>query len=96
MNIEKKKLKIEIFNDEYSLISDEKEVVILKASQMVDTLMKEIADKSGLHDTKKVAVLAALQVASKLVNLNNSLQNYEDRHRELADIIDKKGLSSSF
>lgn len=95
MNIEKRKLKIEIFNDQYSLISDEKEADILRASSIVDKLMKEIADKSNLHDEKKIAVLAALRIASKLVDLENSLQYYEQKHLEFADIIEKEGLSSS-
>jgi len=95
MNIEKKKLRIEIFNDQYSLVSDEREQDVLKASQVVDKLMREIADKSGLHDDKKIAVLAALQIANKIVNLENSLLYYEDKQRELTNIIEKKGLSSS-
>lgn len=96
MNIEKKKLKIEIFNDQYSLISDEQEAVVSKACHIVDTLMREIADKSGLHDEKKIAVLTALQMASKLVNLENSLQCYRKKCKELVDIVNKKGLGSSF
>jgi len=96
MSIEKKKIKIEIFNDQYSLISDEKEDELLQASQFVDSLMKEISDKSSLKDEKKIAVLAALRIASRLINLENSLQYYEGRQKELAEMIDKKGLSSSF
>lgn len=94
MNIEKNKLKVEIFNEQYSLISDEKEADILKASLMVDALMREIADKSNLNDEKKIAVLAALRMASKLVNLENSLHYCNQKHLEFADIIEKKGLSS--
>jgi len=96
MVIEKNKLKIDIFDDQYSVISDESQEAILKASQLVDTLMREIADKSGLRDGKKIAVLSALRIASKLVDLESSLQRYEDKQRELSNIIEKKGLSSSF
>jgi len=94
MNIEKRKLKIEIFNDQYSLISDEKEADVLKASLIVDKLMREIADRSSLQDEKKIAVLAALKIASKLVDLENSLQYYEQKHLEFADMIEKKVLGS--
>lgn len=90
INIEKKKLKIDIFNDQYSLISDEKEGDVLKAAFMVDKLMREIAEKSNLRDDKKVAVLAALRIASKLIGLENSLQYCEQRHLELAKIIEKE------
>jgi cell division protein ZapA (FtsZ GTPase activity inhibitor) len=94
MNIEKRKLKIEIFNDQYSLVSDEKEADVLKASLIVDKLMREIADRSSLQDEKKIAVLAALKIASKLVDLENSLQYYEQKHLEFADMIEKKVLGS--
>jgi len=80
MDIEKKKLKIEIFNEQYSFVSDESEQDIVKASQLVDALMREIADKSGLHDGKKIAVLAALRIANRIVNLENLLLSYEDKH----------------
>lgn len=89
MNIEKNRLKVEIFNDQYSLISDEKEADVLKASLMVDKLMREIADKSNLNDDKKIAVLAALRIASKLVTLEDSLQYCNQKHLEFADIIEK-------
>jgi len=96
MNIDKKKIKIEIFDDQYSLISDEKEENLLFAAKLIDTHMREIAEKSSLKDEKKIAVLAALRVASKLVNVEYSLQDYERKQKELTNIIDKKGLSSSF
>lgn len=95
INVEKNKLKIEIFNDQYCLVSDEKEADILSAAHMVDKLMREIADKSNLNDEKKLAVLAALRIASQLVHLENSLQYYNQKHLEFTDIIEKKGLSSS-
>jgi len=88
MVIEKNKFKIDIFDDQYSIISDEKESDILKASGLVDALMREIADTSTLGDRKKIAVLSALRIASRLVSLENSLQ-------KLTDSIKKKGLSSS-
>ena len=96
MVIEKNKLKIDIFDDQYCLVSDEKEEDIVKASHLVDTLMREIANKSSLHDGKKIAVLSALRIASKLINFQNSLQNCENKQKELVNIIEKKGLSSSF
>lgn len=96
MDIDKKKIKIEIFNEQYCLISDEKKDDLLYASEIVNTFMKEIADKSSLKDEKKIAVLAALRIANKLVSLKHSLQYCESRQKELAEIIDEKGLSSSF
>jgi len=94
MNMETKKLKVEIFNDQYSLISDENEQDLLNAAQLVDELMKKISEKSGIGDAKKVAVLAALKISRQLVNLQHCLDGYKDEQERLAKLINKEGLSS--
>ena len=61
-----KSYKINIFGDQYSIASDESEEHIKQAAQLVDSLMKEIANASRLNDGRKIAVIAALELASKL------------------------------
>ena len=60
-----KKYQISIFNESYTIVSDEAEHTISRAVSMVDSLMNE-AKKSGSVDSKKIAVLTALQLAVKL------------------------------
>jgi len=95
MNMGTKKLKIEIFNEQYSLVSDEAEQDIIKAAQVVDELMREISEKSGICETQKIAVLAALKISSQLVNLQRCLDCYKKEQERLAELISKEGLGSS-
>lgn len=89
MNIEKKKLRVDIFNEQYLLVSDEKEAEVLKASLMVDSLMREIAEKSSLQDEKKIAVLAALRIASKLISMENGLKQCDQKYAEILNFIER-------
>jgi len=94
MNTENKKLKIKIFNDQYSLVSDENEQDVVKAASLVNDLMKEISEKSGIGDAKKIAVLAALKVANTLVHLEKNIACYQEKQEKLVELINKEGLSS--
>jgi len=95
MSLEKKNIKIEIFGDHYSLLSDEDEKDVLSAAKLIDSLMKDIADRSGLYDQKKIAVLAALQISSKLIRLESSIKKYETTYNNIIELIEIKGLSDS-
>jgi cell division protein ZapA (FtsZ GTPase activity inhibitor) len=80
--IEKKQsYKVIIFGDQYSLVSDESAESVFKTAQMVDTLMQEIASSGKISDAKKIAVLAALKLASNL-NALESENNAINAHKE--------------
>lgn len=93
MNIEKKKYKIDIFGEEYVLISDEAESLVMSAAFFVDKVMKEI-QKSGIRDTKKIAVLAALRCAMLIEQSNQQRKVIEAQERELVARIDQELFSS--
>lgn len=89
-----KKFKVSIFGESYNLVSDEPEEQIAFSAQNVDELMKIIAEKSGMSDQKRIAVLAALQLASKLKTCESLLESYSKRESQLVHRIEKE-LSSS-
>lgn len=93
MNREKKKYKIDIFDEEYVLISDEAEPLISNAAVFVDKTMREI-QKTGIRDTKKIAVLTALRCASLLEHHNQQKEVEQERERELIARIDQELISS--
>ncbi|MBV8660807.1 MAG: cell division protein ZapA, partial [Candidatus Dependentiae bacterium] len=64
-----KKYRAHIFGDTYAIISDEKETLILEAVKIVDGVMREIADASQITDPKKIAVLTALKIATRALNV---------------------------
>jgi cell division protein ZapA (FtsZ GTPase activity inhibitor) len=73
MSIGATPLKLEIFDEVYSVVSDEPEERVLEASMVVDDLMKELAVKAPYMGGKKLAILAALQLASDLVAAQEAL-----------------------
>ncbi len=70
-----KKYKVTIFGESYVLVSDEPEGRLSRSTALVDALMQDIAQQSGITDVKKLAVLAALQVASTLARLEAHLDD---------------------
>jgi cell division protein ZapA (FtsZ GTPase activity inhibitor) len=93
MNREKKKYKIDIFDEEYVLVSDEAESLIMNAAIFVDKTMREI-QKSGVRDGKRIAVLTALRFASLLEQHNQQKIVAQEKERELVARIDQELLSS--
>ena len=88
-----KQYKVTIFGDHYSLMSDESEETVLKAASFIDTMMKEIAEKSKLQDGKKVAVLAALRAANLLTALESERESALRHYQKLSDLIDPELFS---
>ena len=87
---EKKSYKIQIFEEYYILSSDEPEALVLKAGEMVDSAMKEISHHFAITDVKKIAVLSALRIASKLLHHESMYGDKEQRIAALKDYIDQE------
>ncbi len=90
-----KNYKVSIFGDHYSLWGDESEECITQAATLLDSLMKEIAEKYNMADTKKVAVLAALRVASSLLQVEATLERSQHKKQHLIDLIDRELIAAS-
>lgn len=80
--------KVSVFGESYNLVSDEAGEHVLQAGALVDSLMREIAEKSQSTDVKKIAVLAALKYASTTIHLKHQLDFYVQEQSKLVDIID--------
>lgn len=87
---EKKSYKVQIFEEHYVLSSDESDALVLKAAEMVDVAMKEISHHFAITDVKKIAVLSALRIASKLLHYERKHGNNEQRMIDLKDYIDQE------
>ncbi|MBS1987170.1 cell division protein ZapA [Candidatus Dependentiae bacterium] len=88
MTNEKKRYKVTIFGQEYTLISSEHDEYLLEAAHLVDTAMKEIASKTVSVDQSKVAVMAALHMASSLAQARSAAQQQEQRCQALVGALD--------
>ena len=87
---EKKSYKVQIFEEHYVLSSDESEARVLKAAEMVDMAMKEISHHFAITDVKKIAVLSALRIASKLLQYECINDTQEQKMVTLKDYIDQE------
>ncbi len=89
-----KKYKVSIFGESYTLVSDEPEELLTESAKHIDELMRHLAEKSGLSETKRIAVLASLHVATKLKQQEVELERFAIKELELAQRIDSELLSS--
>lgn len=83
MNTETKRYKVVIHDQEYNIVSDELEEHIIQAAALVDETMRLLSPKSALIDQKKLAVLSALQIASKLFQSQQQLALCKEREDSL-------------
>lgn len=85
--------KLLIFGDHYSILSDESQSHVAQAAAQVDALMKEISLKAAQVDEKRIAVLVALQLASKVLSLESHKESTDNRHQELINRIEQECLA---
>jgi len=85
---ELKKYRARIFGDVYSIVSDEKEALILEAVKVVDGIMREIADNSKVVDPKKIAVLAALKITARTLNFEAVIEQEKHLSNRIMSVLD--------
>lgn len=90
-NAEKKPVRLSIYNQTFSLLVAGDPAEIEQAAQDVDDLMTTIA-RSGNMDSTRVAVLACLHLQDRVHSLEREAaalrSRFEDRTRQLADLLD--------
>ncbi|KKP35419.1 MAG: ZapA protein [candidate division TM6 bacterium GW2011_GWF2_32_72] len=87
---EQRKYTITIFANPYVLVSDETEKHLMSSASLVDSLMTEIATKVGAENVVRVAVLAAVKLASKTLKLEDKISRNNYEVELLADMIDQE------
>ncbi len=91
MNTNTKSYKVVIDGEKYNLVSDEGEVSVLKAAALVDEIMATLSSQLEHIDKRKIAVLAALQLASKCLNSENLLiqqkEQYDIMHAQIERML---------
>lgn len=85
--------KVTIFGDQYSLVSDESQEHMIKAAQLIDSLMRDVSSKATNADAKKIAVLVSLQIASTLLKLESSAVQDKEKQKQLIEFIDRECLT---
>jgi len=88
INNQLKKYKVSICKENYFLISDESEEHIIQSIELLNNYLKNITDKIPNLELKKVAILAAIQFASKLLKSTQELDHIKIHSEQLTSFID--------
>jgi cell division protein ZapA len=86
-------IRVEIYNQTYSIRSDGDNEYILELAEYVDRKMREISSGTLTVDSLKVAILAALHIADEYYQLRN-VQSQNDaqlatRSSECSEMLDR-------
>ena len=81
MSEESKSIRVTIFGREYNIRGGSDKEYIRNLAAHVDSVMKDIADKSGSVSSGRIAILAALNIADEM---QKERQRLEKRIDELA------------
>jgi len=84
------KYTISLFGESYTIVSDENEEHLLATSDRLDQMMKDVSRESGITDYRRVAVLAALQLASNVQKLEQQIEDYDSKGQQLVEHIERE------
>ena len=79
MSVERKTVRVTIFNQTYSLAATDEEGEVEALAHSIDELMTSIAQRAGNVDQNRVAVLACLHLADRLRSMERELGELRDR-----------------
>lgn len=85
--------KLSIFGEHYCVVSDESPDAVQKAALLVDGVIKEISAKAAHVEEKRIAVLAALQMASRIISLESAITENQARQHKLVDRMENECLA---
>jgi cell division protein ZapA len=79
MSVERKTVKVTIFNQTYSLAATDEAGEVESLAHSIDELMTSIALRAGNVDGNRVAVLACLHLADRLRSMERELEDLKNR-----------------
>jgi cell division protein ZapA len=82
-------VRVQIFNQSYSLMVDGDPRDVQEVAREVDDLMASIASRTASVDSTRVAVLACLHLADKLHAAEQQLQLFEDKSGRIATLLEE-------
>ncbi|HEX4274113.1 MAG TPA: cell division protein ZapA [Bryobacteraceae bacterium] len=82
-------VRVHIFNQSYSLVTESDPIEVEEVAQQVDELMVSIANKTSSGDSARIAVLACLHLADKLRTAEKQLQSFEDQSGRIANLLEE-------
>lgn len=81
-------VRVQIFNQNYSLLADGDPKDVQEIAHQVDELMFSISSRAP-GDSTRVAVLACLHLADKLRTAEKQLRSFEDKSERFASLLEE-------
>lgn len=78
---------VRIFGEEYPITGANDPKYISRIADLVDSRMKEVSKVSRSHARDKVAILAAMSIASELHEKGSALQTIEETYQSRLDSL---------
>ncbi len=90
---EKRSVRVNIFNQSYTLNTTGDPSEIEHLAHSVDDLMRSIASRAGNVDSTRAAVLTCLHLADKLRTVERENEEHnraiQNKHKKLAGLLDQ-------
>lgn len=82
-------VRVQIFNQSYSLLVDGDPKEVEEIAHQLDELMYTISSRTAQGDATRVAVLACLHLADKLRAAEKQIQSFEDKSERFALLLEE-------
>lgn len=86
----KKRIIVDIYGHQYTIIGDENSSHIRLVASMVDSKMKEISQSNPYLDTNKLAILTAVNIVNDYLKIKNEHELLKKEYESLLENIKKK------
>ncbi|SRR5579883_715585 len=95
----RKAVRVNIFNQTYTLAATDEPGEVEALAHTVDDLMIEIAKRSGTADTSRIAVLACMHMADRLRAIERELaalkSRVDEKSRQFSLLLDQAASNRS-
>ena len=89
---ERKQVRVTIYSQPYTMVTEGDPGEVEEVATAVDGLMRSIAARAGSGDMARIAVLACMHVADQLRNTERELKELKElnasKHAELLKLLD--------
>jgi cell division protein ZapA len=85
----KQPVRVQIFNQNYTLMADGDPAEVMDVAHQIDELMVSIANRISSGDSMRVAVLACLHLADKLRAAEKQLHSFENQYGRIATMLEE-------
>lgn len=85
--VDKNKVVVRIFGEDYPITGVADPSYISRVADYVDSKMKEVAEASQVKVRDRVAILAAMSIASEFYEKAESLNSYEQEYDSRLDAV---------